>query len=120
MGAGQSQSEGPPEEISLERDLSSDGAEAGFATATLGAAAATLAEASELPAPPSLVAEYRIDMRPSGLLGMGAFGKVRLARSIISGHRVAVKVVKRQRIDARAEELLRREEPPRASYHTLR
>jgi serine/threonine protein kinase len=43
------------------------------------------------------------------VLGEGAFGKVRLARSEATGHEVAVKVVKRDRINARAEELLRRE-----------
>ena len=43
------------------------------------------------------------------MLGEGAFGKVRLARSDATGHVVAVKVIKRDRINARAEELLRRE-----------
>jgi serine/threonine protein kinase len=43
------------------------------------------------------------------VLGEGAFGKVKLAKSDVTGHVVAVKVIKRDRINARAEELLRRE-----------
>ena len=43
------------------------------------------------------------------MLGEGAFGKVKLAKSDVTGHVVAVKVIKRDRINARAEELLRRE-----------
>ena len=42
-------------------------------------------------------------------LGEGAFGKVKLARSETTGHQVAVKIIKRNRINARAEELLVRE-----------
>ena len=52
------------------------------------------------------LAEYRLQKQ---VLGEGAFGKVRLARSEVTGHEVAVKVIKRDRINARAEELLRRE-----------
>ena len=43
------------------------------------------------------------------VLGEGAFGKVRLATSRSTGHKVAVKLIKRQLLEKRAEELLARE-----------
>lgn len=43
------------------------------------------------------------------ILGEGAFGKVRLATSSSTGHKVAVKVIKRKKLNERAELLLRRE-----------
>ena len=52
------------------------------------------------------LSDYRLQKQ---VLGEGAFGKVRLARSEATGHEVAVKVIKRDRINSRAEELLRRE-----------
>ena len=42
-------------------------------------------------------------------LGEGAFGKVRLATSTRTAHRVAVKVIKRKKLNERAELLLQRE-----------
>lgn len=42
-------------------------------------------------------------------LGEGAFAKVRLATSQSTGHQVAVKIIKRKKLDERAEMLLQRE-----------
>ena len=42
-------------------------------------------------------------------LGEGAFAKVRLATSQNTGHQVAVKIIKRKKLDERAEMLLQRE-----------
>ena len=39
------------------------------------------------------------------MLGEGAFGKVKLAKSDVTGHVVAVKVIKRDRINARHSHL---------------
>jgi len=83
-----------------------DGADAGFATAAAAAAASHHPDAAMLPPPPALVMEYRLDGR---VLGTGAFGTVRLAASIRTGHQVAVKIVKRRKLDERAELLLQRE-----------
>ena len=44
------------------------------------------------------------------MLGEGAFGKVRLATSTRTAHRVAVKVIKRKKLNERAELLLQRSE----------
>ena len=50
--------------------------------------------------------DYRLEKQ---VLGEGAFGKVRLATSMRTSHRVAVKVIKRKRLNERAEVLLQRE-----------
>jgi len=50
--------------------------------------------------------EYRLTKRT---LGEGAFAKVRLATSESTGHQVAVKIIKRKKLDERAEVLLNRE-----------
>jgi len=50
--------------------------------------------------------EYRLTKQ---VLGEGAFAKVRLATSVSTGHQVAVKIIKRKKLDARAETLLQRE-----------
>lgn len=50
--------------------------------------------------------EYKMEKE---VLGEGAFGKVRLATSVKNGHQVAVKIIKRNKLDKRAEELLQRE-----------
>ena len=50
--------------------------------------------------------DYRLEKH---VLGEGAFGKVRLATSTRTGHRVAVKVIKRKKLNERAEVLLQRE-----------
>jgi hypothetical protein len=50
--------------------------------------------------------DYRLE---KVVLGEGAFGKVRLATSITTAHRVAVKVIKRKKLNERAEVLLQRE-----------
>ena len=52
------------------------------------------------------ISEYKLE--PT-LLGEGGFGKVRLATNATTGHKVAVKIIKRNRLQARAEELLTRE-----------
>ena len=43
------------------------------------------------------------------VLGEGAFAKVRLATSESTGHAVAVKIIKRKKLNQRTEELLQRE-----------
>jgi len=50
--------------------------------------------------------EYRLTKQS---LGEGAFAKVRLATSESTGHQVAVKIIKRKKLDERAELLLQRE-----------
>jgi len=50
--------------------------------------------------------DYRLEKQ---VLGEGAFGKVRLASSSRTGHKVAVKVIKRKKLNERAELLLKRE-----------
>lgn len=50
--------------------------------------------------------DYRLEKL---VLGEGAFGKVRLATSVRTAHRVAVKVIKRKKLNDRAEILLQRE-----------
>ena len=50
--------------------------------------------------------DYRLEKQ---VLGEGAFGKVRLATSTRTSHRVAVKVIKRKKLNERAEVLLQRE-----------
>lgn len=50
--------------------------------------------------------EYRLTKQS---LGEGAFAKVRLATSESTGHQVAVKIMKRKKLDERAELLLQRE-----------
>jgi hypothetical protein len=50
--------------------------------------------------------EYRLTKLS---LGEGAFAKVRLATSESTGHQVAVKIIKRKKLDERAELLLQRE-----------
>ena len=50
--------------------------------------------------------DYRVEKQ---ILGEGAFGKVRLATSTRTAHRVAVKVIKRKKLNERAEVLLQRE-----------
>mmetsp|Transcript_37559 Transcript_37559/g.123945 ORF Transcript_37559/g.123945 Transcript_37559/m.123945 type:complete len:481 (-) Transcript_37559:28-1470(-) len=50
--------------------------------------------------------EYRLTKQS---LGEGAFAKVRLATSESTGHQVAVKIIKRKKLDGRAELLLQRE-----------
>ena len=50
--------------------------------------------------------DYRLEKQ---VLGEGAFGKVRLATSARTGHRVAVKVIKVKKLNERAELLLQRE-----------
>ncbi|KAL1530569.1 hypothetical protein AB1Y20_001470 [Prymnesium parvum] len=50
--------------------------------------------------------DYRLEKQ---VLGEGAFGKVRLASSSRTGHKVAVKVIKRKKLNDRAELLLKRE-----------
>lgn len=50
--------------------------------------------------------DYRLE---KVVLGEGAFGKVRLATSTRTSHRVAVKVIKRKKLNERAEVLLQRE-----------
>ena len=50
--------------------------------------------------------DYRLE---KVVLGEGAFGKVRLATSTRTSHRVAVKVIKRKKLNERAEILLQRE-----------
>ena len=50
--------------------------------------------------------DYRLERQ---VLGEGAFGKVRLATSTRTAHRVAVKVIKRKKLNERAEVLLQRE-----------
>jgi 5'-AMP-activated protein kinase catalytic alpha subunit len=50
--------------------------------------------------------EYRLTKQG---LGEGAFAKVRLATSESTGHQVAVKIIKRKKLDERAELLLQRE-----------
>eukprot|EP00966_Prymnesium_polylepis_P226217 5232843-Prymnesium_polylepis.1 len=52
------------------------------------------------------VYDYRLEKQT---LGEGAFGKVRLASSSRTGHKVAVKVIKRRRLNERAVLLLKRE-----------
>ena len=52
------------------------------------------------------LADYRLEKK---VLGEGAFGKVQLATSVSTQHQVAVKLIKRNALNARAEELLRRE-----------
>lgn len=51
--------------------------------------------------------DYR--MQKNVVLGEGAFGKVRLASSSRTGHKVAVKVIKRKKLNDRNELLLHRE-----------
>lgn len=50
--------------------------------------------------------DYRLEKQ---VLGEGAFGKVRLATSCRTSHQVAVKVIKRKKLNERAEVLLQRE-----------
>ena len=50
--------------------------------------------------------DYKLEKQ---VLGEGAFGKVRLATSTRTAHRVAVKVIKRKKLNERAEVLLQRE-----------
>ena len=50
--------------------------------------------------------EYRLTKH---VLGEGAFAKVRLATSLSTNHQVAVKIIKRKKLDSRAETLLQRE-----------
>ena len=52
------------------------------------------------------LSDYHLEKQ---VLGEGAFGKVRLATSSRTGHRVAVKVIKRKKLNDRAEVLLQRE-----------
>ena len=85
---------------------SADGIEAGFASAAASTAASQVPDETMLPPPPAPVMEYRLGGR---VLGEGAFGKVRLATSIRTGHQVAVKIIKRKQMDERAELLLKRE-----------
>mmetsp|Transcript_13786 Transcript_13786/g.41972 ORF Transcript_13786/g.41972 Transcript_13786/m.41972 type:complete len:336 (-) Transcript_13786:1117-2124(-) len=58
----------------------------------------------------ALLSEYKMG---STTLGEGGFGKVRLATSSRTGHRVAVKIVRRKKLVDRAELLLKRE----VEYH---
>ena len=50
--------------------------------------------------------DYKMDDK---VLGVGGFGKVRLATSRTTGHQVAVKIIKREKLQARSETLLARE-----------
>ena len=52
------------------------------------------------------LADYRLEKK---VLGEGAFAKVRLATSESTGHAVAVKIIKRKKLNQRTEELLQRE-----------
>ena len=52
------------------------------------------------------LADYRLEKK---VLGEGAFAKVRLATSEKSGQSVAVKIIKRKKLNQRTEELLQRE-----------
>lgn len=103
-------------EVTAEQAAAAEAAATAAATLHLSLARATLGEE---PRPKSFtvtegagepiaasLADYRLQ---SQVLGEGAFGKVKLAKSDVTGHVVAVKVIKRDRINARAEELLRRE-----------
>ena len=129
MGAAESRADVAVVEI--EGDLEDDGRDVGFAPpfttpeqVEAGEAAAAAAAALHLspptaPEPQSFTVkegdsspvaatlqEYRLEKK---VLGEGTFGKVRLATSESSGHQVAVKIIKRNKINARAEELLQRE-----------
>jgi 5'-AMP-activated protein kinase catalytic alpha subunit len=50
--------------------------------------------------------DYKMDDK---VLGVGGFGKVRLATSRTTGHQVAIKIIKREKLQARSETLLARE-----------
>ena len=52
------------------------------------------------------ISDYKLE--PT-LLGEGGFGKVRLATNATTNHQVAVKIIKRNKLKDRAEELLTRE-----------
>ena len=69
--------------------------------------AGSAAEASEGHQPlMKELADYRLEKK---VLGEGAFAKVRLATSESTGHAVAVKIIKRKKLNQRTEELLQRE-----------
>ena len=121
MGAAASQSS--PVIVDIPSD---DGFEAGFYTdkraetadlAVAAAAALNLETAAAAPQeasePQSQVDEVRKRVHDyelqSEVLGEGAFGTVRLATSRTTGHKVAVKLIRRQKLERRAEELLARE-----------
>ena len=135
MGAGESRPTGDDVPIiTLGADVDDDGRDAGFgadvskseqAAAEMAAvaaaqlslsphgAAAAPAEGSQFVVTASegqplavSLDEYKMEGKD---LGEGAFGKVKLARSKTTGHQVAVKIIKRNKINARAEELLVRE-----------
>ena len=89
----------------------------GPSSSSSGIAASGDRSLDELPALPAIegapnrvilqnLSDYRLEKQ---VLGEGAFGKVRLATSISSGHQVAVKVIKRKKLNERAEVLLQRE-----------
>ena len=137
MGAAESRAEGVPV-CSIPYDIEDDGREAGFASEITpeqseALEAAAVAAAALLISPPAGAAapEEKVftvmeeDGEPLAtalndwklekqVLGEGAFGKVRLATHV-GGDRaralppVAVKIIKRNKINARAEELLARE-----------
>ena len=52
------------------------------------------------------IKDYRMN---SKVLGVGGFGKVRLATSKTTGHQVAIKIIKREKLKERSEVLLTRE-----------
>lgn len=115
MGA----SESVPQVVDLEVDPEDgpQGADAAADRDLAAAAAAALGVSVDAIAPPegtaatkhvlgAAISEYKLE--PT-LLGEGGFGKVRLAINATTGHKVAVKIIKRNRLQARAEELLTRE-----------
>ena len=132
MGATQSTSSAADVPIvELKHNLSDDGALAGFATkdealedataamAMLSPLGLIAAAARDMTAPAESttteatqdggaihLSDYRLEKK---VLGEGAFGKVQLATSVSTQHQVAVKLIKRNALNARAEELLRRE-----------
>ena len=98
--------------VELENEEESDDAHlAAAAAAALGVTTPDLPDATADEAQGKQVMgtslhDYKLEEQ---VLGEGGFGKVRLATNASTGHKVAVKIIKRDRLAARSEDLLARE-----------